>query len=185
MQQQIKSIKLKESTKDLLNNEPPEGFTNTFQTVLDQYPEYFEIEYEPTLLKRPDGSLISEQEIEEHTKKIIRILQSYPNYKLAEEDYNGDYHYICLQQGLIFLPEDKHLAEKKAQMLTKQLEIQFEIDRLNAEEGSLGQRSLNESDIKANIYDKIRKVEITEKTADTILAKYSQDELKNYLGIII
>jgi len=206
MTPKIKSIKLKESTKDLLNNQPPEGFTNTFQDVLDKFPEYFEIEYEkPTLLKRPDGSLISEPE---NGVKVWIIKTGFltedkdEGYFPSLENYYSLEHNICLKQGYIYEQQEEHLAEKKAEMLTKQLEIQYEIDRLNAEEGWKSEHPSScttrytleyihySNSVRIESYGAIKPsqfktVFMSEKTAETILAKYSQNELKKYLGIII
>lgn len=147
------------------------------------------IEYESKILKRPDGSVISEPEegveicfINEY---FVIIFCNYKNYMHLK---NG------LKQGLIFLPEDKHLAEKKAKMLNKRRDIKYEIDRLNAEDTEeknqmfwflIGSKKvtyvyMNESE-RINNPNKL----ISKETAETILAKYSQDELKQYLGIII
>jgi hypothetical protein len=105
MNQKIKSIKLKESTKDLLNNKPPEGFTNTFQTVLDLYPEYFEIEYEkpteqpkPKTKYRKNGSLVF--------APGNNLTYYYPNifsFEPMREIYSGGKSdFNLLQQGLVF-----------------------------------------------------------------------------------
>lgn len=151
------------------------------------------VEYEkPTLLKRPDGSLISEPE---QGQKIICISLDFSINNLEYYYQKGsEAIYNYLKQGLIFLPEDRHLAEKKAEMLTKQLEIQHEIDRLNAEEGDtvdqdfvlfLGNGNKG-GEVKAGrTLLAENKILMSEKTAETILAKYSQEELKQYLGIII
>jgi hypothetical protein len=88
-----------------------------------------QIEYrteKPQILKRPDGSVISVPDFEDYL--FIDIVYGI-NYELS----------VCLPErfaeGTVFLAEDRHLAEKKAKQHTKQREIQFEIDTLNAEEG--------------------------------------------------
>jgi len=156
------------------------------------------VEYEkPTILKRPDGSVISEP----HNKNVWRIARH-----RGEENYSirlyGNYDNsleLELKTGLIYLAGDTDLAEKKANMLTKQFEIQFEIDRLNAEEGWVEDWEDQDQIKKYFLYDLDAKkiaaytftvclsdrVYMSEETAETILAKYSQDELKQYLGIII
>lgn len=156
-----------------------------------------EITYEkPQILKRPDGSVISELE---EGQEVVRIF--YNNYgrdRCYRYAVSIEFEYskkneIDLKQGLIFLPEDTDLAEKKAKQLTKQFEIQFEIDRLNAEEGETNEHK------KVFCYDEETdkvyldwadarskpKTEVSKATAETILAKYSQQDLKFYLGIII
>jgi hypothetical protein len=104
MNQKIKSIKLKESTKDLLNNKPPEGFTNTFQTVLDLYPEYFEIEYEkpteqpkPKTKYRKNGSLVFAPEI---GTKIWTITPQF-SFVVDESKYSP-LDQPLIEQGLVF-----------------------------------------------------------------------------------
>lgn len=81
-------------------------------------------------------------------------------------------------------------------MLTKKLEIQFEIDKLNAEEGwvanwwTVQNKYILESE-SDNIYTKVvtaknaGQTPMSPNTAKTILAKYSQEELQQYLGKII
>src|SRR5574343_1784816 len=87
-----------------------------------------EIEYEkPKILKRPDGSVISGLE---EGQKVISIKQN-KNGKYEISGYGYDDR--DLLNGFVFLEEDIHLAETKAEMLTKKFEIQCEIDRLNAE----------------------------------------------------
>jgi len=152
-----------------------------------------QIEYEkPKLLKRPDGSLISEPE---RSTEIYRI-NPY-NFKVYYDKFipNDD----GTKLGYNFLKEDGQKAEKKAQMLSKQLEIKNEIDRLNAEEGWVANwKSQNQSKSYLShdhtypdglVNDRARhsiqqdNQYMSAKTASTILAKYSQDELKQYLGI--
>jgi hypothetical protein len=160
-------------------------------------------EFKPQILKRPDGSVISVPDFEDYL--FIDIVYGI-NYELS----------VCLPErfaeGTVFLAEDRHLAEKKAKQLTKQREIRFEIDTLNAEEGWVSdwrdhnqdkyylcvdydepdQYSCNcEQDYKDVIRifkdssQKRHNKYMSEKTAETIIAKYSQDELKQYLGIIL
>ena len=167
--------------------------------ILKHYPA------KPKLLKRPDGSLISEPEegaeiLEISTEGYLQkytVIGEAKNYSGATADfikvfYESKTHKIYLKQGLIFLHKDILLAKKKAQMLTKQLEIQYEIDRLNAEENDevkqywyfksvedqkgVGIEKTFENALNVRVFSK--------KTAETILVKYTQDELKMYLGII-
>ena len=155
-----------------------------------------EIAYEkPQILKRPDGSVISVPDKKDFEDYLFidpaydSMLSLKINYELS--DCSFEWISILFAEGKVFLQEDKHLGEKKAQMLTKQLEIQFEIDRLNAEENFNKFRgayyfSYDEfkvSKLRSN-YNAGQKF-MSEKTAETILAKYSQNELKQYLGIII
>jgi hypothetical protein len=176
-----------------------EGEEKTLEEM-KYYPDFFEIEYEkPTLLKRPDGSLISEPE---DGADIVRIAYIDNNIVVEKTTYKKEADLSSLKFGLVFLPEDTYLAEKKAKMLTKQLEIQYEIDILNAEEGwvadwGTGQDKFHFKVICRNIETGWEEVIYTNEseeegytvmskvTAQTILAKYSQDELKQYLGIII
>lgn len=160
---------------------------------LKAYSEYFDIEYEkPALLKRPDGSLISKLELDDI------VLEISVDYDKIEKNNFGSCYGFSILKGLVFLPEDEKLAEKKAKMLSKQLEIQYEIDRLNAEEGWIP--NWNNSDQKWHFkyetdescgvvyywnYSKVLPNAMSLKTAKAILAKYPQDELKQYLGIII
>src|SRR5574343_482454 len=81
----------------------------------------------PKILKRPDGSVISGLE---EGQKVISIKQN-KNGKYEISGYGYDDR--DLLNGFVFLEEDIHLAETKAEMLTKKFEIQCEIDRLNAE----------------------------------------------------
>lgn len=161
------------------------------------------IEYEPKkpkLLKRADGSLISEPQKGAELVAIFTYCQSSENFPfLYKITSTFNFRFIDrpkLYKGLIFLREDTHLAEKKANQLTKQFEIQNEIDRLNAENGEyiVEDREfafkINEHTDKVEIYQ-FYQITIPEKwkmrydTAKTILAKYSQDELKQYLEKII
>jgi hypothetical protein len=136
--QKIKSITIKdrEAEKALLHRYRS---SQAFIDFVNDNKDLFEIEYEsekPKLLKRADGSLITEPKYLERIL-LLELCFSFRNnngfYKPVYHDYERSYHKPKLQQGLIFLPEDVELAEKKAKMLTKQLEIQFEIDRVNAE----------------------------------------------------
>jgi len=164
------------------------------EKLLEFFPEYFQIEYEkPELLKRADGSLISEPEDE---TEIVGIRLT--DYTINPSFWNS-WGIAGIKQGLIFLKEDTDRAEKKAKMLSILIKIQFEIDRLNAEEGWFTDWNNNKQQkyfieinhqtdtikINYNIYFQIKKQYMSKSTADTILAKYSQDELKQYLGIII
>lgn len=172
-------------------------------------PAFFQIEYEkPTILKRPDGSLISEP----FGYKIIHIelnldgtvgYQTKLYWSKPEQEEYSRWLTAHLAKGLIFLPEDKDLAEKKAQMLSKQLEIQYEIDRLNAEEGwvadwtnpdqqkyyirhEIHQRSQGDNiGYGVDYYINSGVKYMSSNTHMAIQAKYTQDELKQYLGIII
>ena len=161
--------------------------------TVEDYPEFFDIEYEPTLLKRPDGSLINEPE----KGKWVLVVNSYN--QIEEATGYDQYLYQELKKGNIFLTEDQHLAEKKAKMLSKQLEIQYEIDKLNAEEGWVaGWEDSRQAKFYLHFNYSCSAVEIrncyfyqsagqhmSRKTAETILEKYTQEELRQYLGIII
>jgi hypothetical protein len=157
-----------------------------------KHTDYFEIEYEPPkILKRPDGSVISGLEVEEGND--LWFIAQYNDCFLEKEGWhsNSPYCKTALAQGKVFQIKDKHLAEKKVEMLSKQLEIQYEIDRLNAEEAkktgqvwSLAIGWVGEIE-KCAIPYYSGETRMSEETAETILAKYSQDELKQYLGIII
>jgi hypothetical protein len=147
------------------------------------------VEYEPKILKRQDGSLISQPE---YLQTVINIFLN--GFDLDEISYNNVSHNWLLLRGLVFLPEDKELAEKKAKMLTKQLEIQHEIDRLNAEQ---------KWDYKTDLHyfhsvPNTERVQIcwscdddnsvnfmSFETAKIIFEKYSAKEIKQYLGVII
>jgi hypothetical protein len=123
-----------------------------------------------------------------------------PEYIVTIEEYENNY-YGPLLHGLIFLTEDKHLAEKKAKMISKQLEIEYEIDKLNAEQGwvvdwkNINQNKLslyfNHDSLKDKVSRSISCVSqcqekyMSQKTLEKILNKYSKNELKQYLGIII
>jgi hypothetical protein len=159
------------------------------------------IEYEQTkILKRPDGSLISEPE---RGTKVWVLKTGFlsenkdEGYFSTLEYYRSLDHKIYLQQGYIFEQEDKDPSEKKADMLTKQLEIQYEIDRLNAKEGWVAKFDNNypannvyyfmiEDGVVDYCHPKLQSNQnlVSKKSAETILAKYTQDELKQYLGII-
>ncbi len=153
--------------------------------IIDGQIEY---EPEPTLLKRPDGSLITELE-EGSEITIIDI-----DFSLIRVVYKDDLlNRILIKQGKVFLRKDETLALKKALMLTKQNIIQFEINRLNAEEGkNFGQvfcfrlsKDKETVEVLATFENTLNVLLFSNGTAETILAKYSQDELKQYLGIII
>jgi hypothetical protein len=170
--------------------EPMQVDQESTESYLLESPEDFEIEHEkPQILKRPDGSVISGLE---EGQEILLIADLYSNKKIDEVKFE-EMFIQDLHKGLIFLPEDPDLAEKKAKMLSKQLEIQYEIDRLNA---------LDVKDKKHIIWrfavpDLISCLEFDEAisrntpdnkkmsfaTAETILAKFSQDELKQYLEV--
>lgn len=147
----------------------------------------------PKILKRHDGSVISKLKDDEE----VILIDSYYN---LEKMFYGKYLFQDLRKGLIFLPGDIDLAEKKAKMLKKQLEIQYEIDMLKAEEGWVADWSNQEQNkyylsfcnktkyVWINNYGDNTQYQnqyMSAKTAETILSKYSQDELKQYLGIII
>lgn len=149
------------------------------------------IEYESKILKRSDGSLISGLK---NGQEVIRLFYSQNGYKSNADIFYFDPDLTALKLGLIFLPEDKDLAEKKAKMFTKQLDIKYEIERLNAEQGwvadwnSTQEKYILENRLKVCskvvTYNNSGQTPMSEKTAETILAKYTQDELKQYLGII-
>jgi hypothetical protein len=209
---QIKSITQNNITYDMSDwniTLQEDGYLKCQKKNINQLPFWIpkaevEITYEkPQILKRPDGSVISVPDFEDYL--FIDIVYGI-NYELS----------VCLPErfaeGTVFLAEDRHLAEKKAKQLTKQREIRFEIDTLNAEEGWVSdwrdhnqdkyylcvdydepdQYSCNcEQDYKDVIRifkdssQKRHNKYMSEKTAETIIAKYSQDELKQYLGIIL
>ena len=195
----IKSIKIEKQyiPLTLLNEvwlqkldqkKPPEGVT----IYSDGVKVEIEYESEPKFLKRPDGSLISEPEEDE---KVIIIGEEFEGF---EDHYSADYE-INLRLGRVFLLKDKHLAEKKAKMLTKQLEITNEIERLNAEENWVADWS-DSNQTKCSFRYKHNCKEIisnscwqyqsgvlvsSEEILDKIQDKYSEDELKQFLGIII
>jgi hypothetical protein len=168
---------------------------------LDKYPEYFEIEYEtPKLLKRDDCSLISEPK---EGEKIVGI--SLKDFSISANfwsRYNDlSWSIAGIKQGLIFLEEDTDLAEKKAEQLTKQLEIQNEIDRLNALEGAeviknfklqyirsanlekAGENFVGVGYKEVNLRYIDRNKLMSLETVLTILAKYDQEDLKAYLNL--
>lgn len=195
MSQKIKSVTLKNPNITLYSDNlvsidiDSSGFAAISHAggtrVLVESQNIKNIEYEKTtILKRPDGSLIwNNQTIEEQTIVII-----WQDYKYTTTCQGGTKHTCDL--GNVFLyPQDKGLAEKKAAMLSKQLEIQYEIDRLNAEDSTLTHILVMSSDGKVSYatkpYIHSNYVAMSYNTADTILAEYSQDELKQYLGIII
>jgi hypothetical protein len=209
MSQKIKSITYDGTEIPLgmlnqkLQNEILNG-TECESTSFGEYDFKLRVEYEPEpkLLKRPDGSLISEPP--EGTKVIFiefSILED-DKYRVSDRTIEYEYcksYYTNLKQGGCFLIQDKHLAEKKSQQLTKQLEIQNEIDRLNVEEGWVvdwkdsfqPKYYLNLNHDHQIVQDEYELTEqsskqyMSEATAETILAKYSQDDLKAYLGIIL
>jgi hypothetical protein len=203
----IKLYKIGHEEQDIVVTFTPEQWNNLSSDVRLVYKmlDVIHVEYEPELLKRQDGSLISEPE---KGVKIIHIYQHRGDFKL--NICNGElfissydnHHEQYLLNGFIFLPEDKELAEKKAKMLTKQLEIQYEIDRLNAENNnenmnlylclkdSAHHRYYEEqwSEYSAICFHSesgIGTNKVSKKVLDIILKKYSQDELKQYLGLTI
>lgn len=174
--------------------EPIQVDQESTESYLLESPEDFEITYEkPQILKRPDGSLISEP----GNEYILSVRDG--DVRGAYHIYNSVHDRVDLQRGYLFLESDKALAFLKAKMLTKRLEIQYEIDRLNAEEGWVAKWRDDGSSADDNWYLLFKNNEIqksteycrcnlqymSQKTAETILAKYSQDELKQYLEIII
>jgi len=179
----IKSIKVKNLIEYIDDT--------SLQVMLENHPEFFEIEHEPDkpkLLKRADGSLISEVAFGVETYQI-RVLDN--KYFVQAIQYE-EYQKWLLMEGRVFLTQDIRLAQEKAKMLTKQVEIQFEIDRLNAESIDNKYWSIKYNDFKKKfeIYSfEVCGVTLPEnykmtcKTAETILAKFSQDEIKQYLGI--
>lgn len=203
MSQKIKSV-------NIFPNGAKADFSEKEIEFMQNYSNIFKLEYEkPKLLKRADGSLISEP------LEGTEILIIEPALKFNDPDFKTNYFFVGslwskesevsdlserFFRGWVFLREDEQLVEKKAKMLTKQLEIQFEIDRLNAEEGwvelwncnqrnyFLNKFSVDSKDVEIKYYF-VGKQHGTQymsyKTATTILAKYSEDELKQYLGIII
>lgn len=197
----IKLYKIGHEEQDIVVTFTPEQWNNLPSDVRLVYKmlDVIHVEYEPEpkILKRQDGSLIT---IPEKNCKIIHIYQHGGDFKLNIcngelfiTSYN-DYHELYLLNGFIFLPEDKELAEKKAKMLTKQLEIQHEIDRLNAEQ---------KWDYKTDLHyfhsvPNTERVQIcwscdddnsvnfmSFETAKIIFEKYSAKEIKQYLGVII
>lgn len=204
MSKEIKSIKFKQVR--IIETEPNAKISDhgkffAVQEEGSEIPDYWvgkeyvdSIEYKtPKILKRADGSLIwNYQNIKERTIVIGWQDYEYTTYCQVATKETCDLGYVFLY------PEDDHLAEKKAEMLTKKREIKFEIDRLNAEEGWVANFEDNEDEDICFFYlDEGGTIEIgTEnnqcdlqymprQTAETILDKYSQDELKQYLGIII
>jgi len=206
MSKEIKSIKFKQVR--IIETEPNAKISDhgkffAVQKEGSEIPDYWvgkeyvdSIKYKtPKLLKRADGSLISEPK---EGTKVIGIFHC----KGGLETYTDTFTKImltALRLGNTYLPEDRELAEKKAKMLTKQLEITVEIDRLNAEQQfiidkndySKYQYYLNTDESGTVTYfayhPKTPKNTqlLSAETTKTILAKYSQDELKQYLGIII
>ena len=206
MSKEIKSIKFKQVR--IIETEPNAKISDhgkffAVQKEGSEIPDYWvgkeyvdSIKYKtPKILKRADGSVISEPE-EGTTVVLITEPEHFEDkYRIQLLTFYKE-HKLLLKYGYVFLKEDEHLAEKKANMLTKQLEIQFEIDRLNAENGENIVED-REFAFKINEYTGEVKpyqfcdITIPEKwkmrydTAKAILAKYSQDELKQYLEIII
>ena len=182
----IKSITIKKDYK-VMNYD----IDTPLSELIEVMPQAFEIEYEkPQILKRPDGSLISEPE---NRTEIYCIRASNNGYIVVPNIWQANcYEHDILYTGRLFLSQDIDLAEKKAAMLSKQLEIQYEIDRLNAEEKD---KSIQEFILFPHsdsgkirfgrnlLWSKDQKM--SQKTAQTILKKYSQYELKQYLGNII
>lgn len=165
---------------------------------LSWFEEYFEIEYELEpilkLLKRLDGSLISEPEEGTPCCKITGVKNYYKYYDIYLDDFREESDCLDLKMGMIFLEEDEQLAEKKASMLSKQLEIQYEIDRLNAEDPVNSKTwFLEYNHVFEEVVRKtfsfipvvILKNYMTDGVYKKIIEKYSQDELMQYLGIII
>lgn len=190
MSQKIKSITI---TDETCTEQDIQFLSKVFKNVEANYEP--EPEEKPVLLKRPDGSLL---EIDDNLDDYIFIGD---DYKIEDRLYDCLNSSIIrmVKQGRVFLKEDRHLAEKKAKMLTKQLEIQYEIDRLNAEQGWVADwqytyyqkkhylELYTRTGIKTVIIDadtRDGRTPMSEKTAETILAKYSQSDLKAYLGII-
>jgi hypothetical protein len=190
---QIKSITQNNITYDMSDwniTLQEDGYLKCQKKNINQLPFWIpkaevEITYEkPQILKRPDGSVISVPDFEDYL--FIDIVYGI-NYELS----------VCLPErfaeGTVFLAEDRHLAEKKAKQLTKQREIRFEIDTLNAKEGETNEHK------KVFCYDEETdkvyldwadarskpKTEVSKATSETILVKYSQQDLKFYLGIIL
>jgi hypothetical protein len=162
-----------------------------------------DVEYEQAILKRPDGSLITPPREGEYVY-FIRYCFSRKELFPDLDSYHDDYIY-SLKEGCVFLDKDIKLAEKKAKMLTKQLEIQYEIDKLNAEQGWVEDwsptspskkledhnRAFDFSDHSDEIvsiiclHKNLSRQHMSKNTAEKILKKYSQAELKQYLGIIL
>jgi hypothetical protein len=169
--------------------EPMQVDQESTESYLLESPEDFEIKHEkPQILKRPDGSLISG--LEEGQDIIVITTNGYDI--IVVEEVFGQHTHMSLRQGYVYLRSDTDLAEKKAKMLSKQFVIQLEIDRLNAvehpsieKEWHIGYFQNNDKIYKHNLYGSSKDTFMSELTAETILAKYSQDELKQYLGIII
>ena len=169
-----------------------QGETMPSHYIGKEYVDKIEYESEsPKLLKRPDGSLISEPE---EGASIWRLEWNTTDHKikLFNSGYSRFSYLLFLKKGYVFLEEDKNLADKKRYMLIKQLEIQFEIDRLNAEEEEKAMQkyyfrvSADRETVGVDItHDNALNVLLfSETTYDKIIAKYSQDELKQYLKII-
>lgn len=182
MLQKIKAIKVKNISKI----ETDEGFLK----ILKKHPKYCEIEYDP-ILKRADGSLITDLPEGAEVLLIADFILSKIKKIKFKKRFLQD-----LRLGLIFLPEDTKLAERKAYQLRTQFQIENEIDRLNAEEGWVPNWSTGGMDKYVlflengkvgtgyTVYCRRGIQYMSQKTADSILAKYTQDELKKYLQIV-
>ena len=183
----IKSITINDED---LSSSDLQFLSKVFKNISTELEEY---EPKPKLLKRPDGSLISKPE--EGTAVVFLDI----HFDISQSVY-GSWLFQSITRGEVFLEKDLNLAEKKAKQLTKQLEIQFEIDRLNAESGwitdwnNFSQEKFflthdSNSEIVGSDYlwgdRNSGENAMSEKTAEKILEKYSQEELKQYLGIII
>lgn len=170
----------------------------TVTNMAENFPEFFEIEYElekPKILKRPDGSLITEPD---NLDQIVIIID-YTHISIKSEKWkNSKMEQILLKEGKVFDKQDWKLAEKKAEMLSKQFKITNEIERLNAESDWVADWN-NFNQIKCSFrYNHSckeikyyscwqRQSEVlytSEEILDKIQNKYSEDELKLYLGVI-
>ena len=88
--------------------------------IFNTFPEAFEVDYQIEALKRADGSILNKLDDE---RSVLEI-----NKKLEINDYNIAFQYCdkySLQEGLIFLPEDRDLAEKKL----KKLKVKYQIKK--------------------------------------------------------
>jgi hypothetical protein len=205
MSQKIKSITiikdfpsnnlpfLKYEGKELESRIDPDGKFMSWD--IENYPEFFQIEYEPekpTLLKRPDGSLISEFE---ELQKVIKIENCNNEIHVRECSFFKGCDLISLKQGLIFLKEDIDLAEKKAKQLTKKRDIQYVIDRLEA---MSSREDLNSVFTYYNGRDKVFTLEVDlhndpiysplkmiTRTGQRVLEALTYDEYKQYLGMVL
>lgn len=202
----IKSIKIEKQyiPLTLLNEiwlqkieqkKPPESVT----IYSDGVKVEVEYESEPKILKRPDKSIISG--FESNNKDIQLICININGFKICEYSLSDlqDCCEMAFKLGLIYLLEDKHLAEKKARMLTKQLEITNEIERLNAEQGWVADLGNDDQEKCSFCYsNSYKRIDISyycqgqsgvlvssEEILTEIKDEYSEDELKQFLGIII